>query len=191
MGGSTSAEQRRLPSKAMSAFMPAGRDGTSSVRAITVSQFNQLSQTAALDLVRPCFGVERWVNAVVVARPYRHLEDLFEVARDAAQPLTAAELAAAVAHRSSRTVWPPPTLLHHAGTAGIAGVVARQLLSDAHRYTEQFSRPFLVREAGRSPREILAKLQIRLANSPEAESRAVAHELRQIALLALAHRISI
>lgn len=154
-----------------------------SVAAVTLGQFNRLDPLVAADLIRPCLHAERWVAALIGARPYR-LEDLIRVAPDAAQPLTADELTTAVLDRISRTPWPPPTIPNHAGTAGIQGVVARQILSDADRYTGWFGHPFLVREIRRSPHEIHTRLQIRLHNTREAEQRAVAHELRQIAVLA-------
>ena len=72
----------------------------------------------------------------------------------------------------------------------VSGVVARQILSDADRYTDRFGHPFLVSEVRRSPHEILTKLQIRLHNTREAENRAVDHELREIAVLTLTRTIT-
>lgn len=76
------------------------------------------------------------------------------MARGAALPLTAAELATAFADRAHRSPWPSPALLHHAGTAGGQGLLARQLLVDADRYANQFGRPFLIHEAGCSLSEL-------------------------------------
>lgn len=158
--------------------------------AVTLDKFNQLDQAEAADLLRPCLHVERWVAALVRARRYRSMNDLVAVARSTAQPLTSNEITAALADRLNRTPWPPPVILQHASTDGVQGVMARQILDDAERYTAQFGQPFIVRAVSRTLREILTKLQIRLHNTREAERRAVAHELREIALLTLTHTIT-
>jgi 2-oxo-4-hydroxy-4-carboxy-5-ureidoimidazoline decarboxylase len=62
---------------------------------------------------------------------------------------------------------------------------AAALRNGNRAYEEKFGRVFLIRAAGRSADDILASLQTRLQNSPEAEDDVVAEQLREIALLRL------
>ncbi len=52
-------------------------------------------------------------------------------------------------------------------------------------YEERFGRIFLIRAAGRSPKEMLAELERRLANDEATEADEAVEQLRQIALLRL------
>lgn len=69
-------------------------------------RFNQLDHAAVATLLRACLDVDRWVATVLDRRPYRKLDDLFEVARDVAYPLTGAESESALAHRTPRPLIP-------------------------------------------------------------------------------------
>ena len=130
---------------------------------IGLREFNALDDAAAAAVLRPCLDVDRWVAELVQGRPYASAEDLFATARTAADPFTAAELEAALAH---------------------------QLVEGNRAYEQRFGRVFLIRAAGRSSTEILDKLQTRLGNSPDAEDEVVADQLRQIALIRLAGVVS-
>ena len=60
----------------------------------------------------------------------------------------------------------------------------RTAIADGNRaYEERFGHVFLIRAAGRSPEEVLAELQRRLGNTPEAEQLEVRTQLTEITAL--------
>ena len=65
-----------------------------------------------------------------------------------------------------------------------------QLADGVRTYEHRFGRPFLVSIAGRTPAELLVQLCNRLSNDPDAEDLVLAQQLRQLALLDLAARVS-
>jgi 2-oxo-4-hydroxy-4-carboxy-5-ureidoimidazoline decarboxylase len=64
------------------------------------------------------------------------------------------------------------------GTA--ADDVRAAILAGNRAYEERFDQVFLIRAAGRTPEEILAELQRRLGNEPDAERAEVTEQLAQI-----------
>lgn len=177
--------------------MPTVSDSSASPAALDVfhgpihlSVFNRLPWPAAVDLARACLDVPRWWTTLLHARPFNDYETLLEVARDSAFPFTPAELEAAVVHhlRQRRPADARPRNRTGAGLVEAGPPAAWAGL--AEEYERRFGRPFIVRAAGRSMAEIGGLLETRLAHSVQAEEAVVANQLRQIALLALANRIS-
>lgn len=163
---------------------------------IGLEAFNALDDEAATALLRPCLDVDRWVAGVVGARPYATTDDLLAAAESAADPLTAAELEAALAHH-------PRLGERAAGESAEAGLsrgeqaglgidddVQRRLAEGNRAYERRFGRVFLIRAAGRTSEQVLAALRTRLENDPATEDLVVADELRQIAVVRLAGAVS-
>lgn len=156
-----------------------------------LSLFNELPAAEAEQHIRPCVDIDPWVAAVVAGRPYTSVEAAVAAANAAVAAWTAADLEQALAQH--------PRIGEHAAGAsqeaqfsrreqegtGINSVTASQLLAGNRQYEEQFGRVFLIRAAGRSAADILAELQRRLTNTPEAETAEVTRELGQIAALRL------
>ena len=140
-------------------------------------EFNALDDAAAAALLRPCLDVDRWVTEVVQGRPYASPDDLFATARAAADPFTAAELEAALAHHprigERADGGSAEAALSRSEQAGLTldDDVQRELAEGNRAYEKRFGRVFLIRAAGRSSTEILDKLQTRLGNDPETEDR--------------------
>ncbi len=65
----------------------------------------------------------------------------------------------------------------------------QKLVEGNQAYEERFGHVFLIRAAGRSGDEILAELERRLGNTPEAERLETADNLRQIAMLRLESQV--
>lgn len=146
--------------------------------------FNRDSRRDALDRLRCCLAVSRWVVEIVDARPCRTFADLLELARDAAYPLSSGEIDAAVRGRHPRTFLFAQPLRMPAMTDRDRGLEGR--LSDLVReYEVVFGRPVLIRTAGRSRSAVLDLIKGRLKNDLATEDRVVGHELRQVALLTL------
>ena len=163
---------------------------------IRLHTFNRLERSEAAALLRPCLDVERWVSSVVEGRPYANSDELFAAARSAASPLTGAEVEAALAHhprigeRAAGGSAEAALSRSEQATLTLDEDVQRQLVEGNQAYEQRFRRVFLIRAAGRSSTEILAKLQCRLANDAETEDAVVADQLREIAMLRLAAAVS-
>lgn len=158
---------------------------------VTLESFNRMDRDQAVDVARPWVDIDRWIDAVVDARPYRSLAEAVEVARTAPQ-WTEAEIDGALAHhprigeRAAGTG--AEASLSRAEQAGVDPTdraVADALLAGNRAYEEKFGRVFLIRAAGRSAPEILAALTTRLDNTADQEIAVVAQQLREIAVLRL------
>lgn len=163
---------------------------------MTLEEFNTASRDTAVTLVRPCLDIDRWVEAVVDGRPYADRDTLVETAESAAQPFTEQEVAAALAHHpriGERAEGPSAEAsLSRSEQAGLdtGDDVSDRLRAGNAAYEEKFDQVFLIRAAGRTAEQILAALNSRLDNDPGAESRVVADQLRQIAVLRLKEALS-
>jgi hydroxyisourate hydrolase len=137
-------------------------------------------------------AVPRWADDVAARAPYDTLDALVGAAIAAATPLSAEEIAGALAQhprigeratgdgaaqRFSRREQEAPD----AEDAALAAAIAQGNAS----YEERFGRVFLIRAAGRTRAEVLAELNRRLALSDAAELAEVGEQLRQIAALRL------
>ncbi|MET1003922.1 MAG: 2-oxo-4-hydroxy-4-carboxy-5-ureidoimidazoline decarboxylase [Propionibacteriaceae bacterium] len=137
-----------------------------------------------------CLAVPRWVDDVVAAAPFGSLDELVEVARAAATPLSSSEIDEAMAHH--------PRIGEKATGHGQSQAFSRAEQQSSHSddealaqalaagnaaYEEKFDRVFLIRAAGRTRPEILVELQRRLELDPDTEREIVGSELRDIALL--------
>nr|WP_306420677.1 2-oxo-4-hydroxy-4-carboxy-5-ureidoimidazoline decarboxylase [Arthrobacter sp. JCM 19049] len=60
--------------------------------------FNSLDNSEAADVLRPCIDIDRWVNELIAARPFTDVSDLTQAAERSANPFTAQEIEAALAH---------------------------------------------------------------------------------------------
>lgn len=157
-----------------------------------LDEFNRADRGDAIAVLRPCVDVTRWCEVIADGRPYDSVDDLVVEAAAAADPFTAEEIEAALAHHprigeradgDSRE-----EALSRSEQTGVdpADAEVQQALREGNRrYEEQFGRVFLIRAAGRSAQEILSALRDRLQNDAVAEERIVAGQLREIALLRL------
>jgi 2-oxo-4-hydroxy-4-carboxy-5-ureidoimidazoline decarboxylase len=157
-----------------------------------ISRFNDLDSNAAAEVLQLCADIDRWVEAVVEARPFGSVDELLEYASKAASPLTESEIDSALAHH-------PRIGERAAGSSAEATLsrgeqsglnpdeqLAAALLAGNRAYEERFSRIFLIRAAGRTSEEILAEVRRRLRNDRATELAEVGEQLRSIALLRLA-----
>lgn len=159
---------------------------------MALEAFNLSDRDRAREAIRACVEIDRWIDAVVDARPYSSLQEALAVAADAASPWTLAEIDGALAHHPRIGERPrgsgAEAALSRSEQAGVDGSdasVATALESGNRAYEERFGRVFLIRAAGRSAAEILEELRGRLVHSPEEELPVVARQLREIALLRL------
>ncbi|GAA4024926.1 2-oxo-4-hydroxy-4-carboxy-5-ureidoimidazoline decarboxylase [Arthrobacter methylotrophus] len=159
--------------------------------------FNNVDRADAIDVLRPCLDIQRWVEHIADARPFRSLDSLLDFARETAEPFTSDEVAAAMAHHprigerpKAHTTEAAMSRSEQAGVDPNDDGLVRALAEGNRGYEAKFGRVFLIRAAGRTAKEILASLQERLNHTAEEEDVIVAGQLRDIALLRLAGVIS-
>lgn len=133
-------------------------------------------------------GVPRWVHAVASRAPFDDLQQLLRVAHTEATPLSAQEIAQAMAHH--------PRIGERPSSQGAAAALSRREQGDSTELAEElaagnaayearFGRIFIIRAAGRSRAEILDELHRRLELDDDTDLAIVGEQLRDIALLRL------
>ena len=156
-----------------------------------LAEFNRLPAEDARGILRPCLDVDRWIDAIVAARPLADL-DSAKAASRAAAPLTTDEIDAAMAHhpRIGEKAKGDGAEAEHssreqAGLGTLDDDVQARLAAGNAAYEERFDRVFLIRAAGRTPTEILAELERRMTNTEAEENTEVGKQLIEIAALRL------
>lgn len=158
-----------------------------------LSRFNALPPDEAREVLAACCASRAWISRVEAGRPYATRADLLDAADRTCRQLDDADVAEALAAHprigdraageSTEAGWSrqEQASVSDADTATRAALHAANLA-----YEERFGRVFLIRAAGRSPAEMLAEAQRRLANDPATEQAEVAGQLGQIARLRVA-----
>lgn len=157
-----------------------------------LSEFNDADVAAAASVVRVWADVPAWVDALVAARPFDSVAALADRAEALAAGWSPADLDAALLRHPR--IGEQPTAFdaeaeasrrEQSAMAGAGGEVASAIAEGNAAYEERFGRVFLIRAAGRTPDEILANLERRLTNDPDAEAAEASAQLLEIALLRL------
>jgi len=158
---------------------------------------NELAPGAAADALRRCCGAERWVQALLAARPYASTAELYALAERAWQGLGAHDYREAFAQHPQigedlaalrQRFGSTHTLAAHE-QSGVAGADEATLLGlrDGNRaYRERFGFIFIVCASGKSAAEMLALLRARLDHDPATELAIAAGEQAKITQLRLA-----
>ncbi|MFT4213160.1 MAG: 2-oxo-4-hydroxy-4-carboxy-5-ureidoimidazoline decarboxylase [Microbacterium sp.] len=154
--------------------------------------FNLLPADEAAAVAGVWAAVPWWIDALVAARPFDSVEQLAQAADESARQWTDADLDAALAHHPRIGQRPTGTgadadasRREQAAMSSAGADIAERMAAANAAYEERFGRVFLIRAAGRSPEEMLAALERRLAADPETETAEALDQLREIALLRL------
>lgn len=149
---------------------------------------DRLPEPEARELLTSCLAAASWVDGMLAGRPYVDRAALLAHAAELAARLTDDDAETALSRH--------PRIGERAGEGHDAELSAAEqagvdpgdaaLREGNAAYEQRFDRVFLIRAAGRSSREILDELHRRLGNDDETESREVARQLGEIALLRLA-----
>ncbi len=157
-----------------------------------LEDFNAAGRPEAAAALRPCLDIGRWIEELVDSRPFGSTGRLLDAARRAAEPFTAAEVEAALAHhprigeRAAGNSTEARLSQSEQAALGVPDPAVAAALAEGNRsYEERFGQVFLIRAAGRSREEILAALNTRLAHTPEEELAVIGQQLREIAVLRL------
>jgi OHCU decarboxylase len=160
-----------------------------------LAMLNNLPRPDAERELRRCCGSARWAATVAGARPFGTLADLLAAAERAFDGLDRDDWLEAFAHHprigergadharlAATAAW---SAAEQSAMAGAAEDLRRRLAEANLAYERRFGHVFLIRAAGRSPAEMLAALERRLANDPSTELGIAAAEQRQITRLRL------
>jgi len=157
-----------------------------------LAEFNDATESEALNLVAPCVAIVTWAENLVAARPYSSVDVLQHYAsqltldwgrEELNQALSAHPRIGEKAQGSSQEVALSKGEQSAVDTQNSALTLA--LAQGNAQYEAQFGRVFLIRAKGRCGEEILGELKRRLNNSPEEEEIEALEQLRQITLLRL------
>ena len=150
--------------------------------------FNAADAETAASAVAVWAAIPRWVDDVVAGRPYPSVDAL----ADRAATWTRDDLDIALAHhprigeRATGDGAEAAASAREQSSMRTAGSdVAAAIAAGNAAYEQRFGRVFLIRAAGRSPEEMRAELERRLAGDDDAEAREALTQLAEIAILRL------
>jgi OHCU decarboxylase len=142
-----------------------------------------------------CCGAQNWASAMTGARPFADLEELVAKADNVWRSLDPedwleafhahpkiGEQKAATTQSEQAHKW---SKQEQAGTQAAAPETKSALAEGNRKYEERFGFIFIICASGKSAEEILASLNHRLGNEPEAELAIAAEEQRKITRLRL------
>lgn len=160
------------------------------VAAVTLEQFNDLSERPALELLLTCCASPDWAGRVLAGRPHRSRAQLLDRAAAECLQLSDAGVEQALAghprigeRAGGDSAEATQSRAEQSAVTTADGPVRQQLQEVNAAYEERFDRVFLIRAAGRSPEEILADARRRLGNDDGTERREVAAQLAEITRL--------
>lgn len=164
------------------------------MRAADVAGFNGLPDDEARRALAACLDVPGWVEALAAGRPWPDAAALFETAGRLARGLPLYDVDRALARHPRIGRRPAGEGREddwsRAEQAGVTADDARAFERANREYEARFGHIYLVCARGRSGAELLADLESRMPNGPEAELRVVREELARIAELRLAELLA-
>ena len=167
---------------------------------LTFQELNSLSASDAAAHFRTCCNAGHWAAQMATGRPYADIRALSAAAGNVFRSLTEADWMEAFAGHPKigdigdlRKKFPQTAGMSEAEQSGILQT-SDQLLADLaaanDRYERKFGYIFIVCATGKSADEMLAILNDRLNNDPDAEIRVAAQEQEEITQLRLEKMIS-
>jgi 2-oxo-4-hydroxy-4-carboxy-5-ureidoimidazoline decarboxylase len=137
-------------------------------------------------LSRAC-GARRWVDRMLIRRPFGSRDALLAVARDEWFLLDEADWREAFSHHPKIGQKSADRIAskEQSGVSGAAADVLTALAEGNRAYEEKFGYIFIVCATGKSAEEMLALLRQRLPNDPTKEIRIAAEEQAKITALRL------
>ncbi|MEN4446438.1 2-oxo-4-hydroxy-4-carboxy-5-ureidoimidazoline decarboxylase [Mycobacterium sp. SMC-18] len=156
--------------------------------------FNSALPEEAEDVLRPCADIASWLSVVVAARPYATVGELESAAARAAGDWSIENLDQALAQHpriGERADGPAvESRLSRGEQPAMPDELAATMARANADYEAKFGRIFLIRAKGRSAADIYDALRYRLSLGREEEAAIAIGELREIALLRLAERVT-
>lgn len=158
-----------------------------------LSPLNAADADAAAVTLQPCCASRRWVADVVAGRPYPSLDTLVRRSEETLGALSWEDVGEALAAHprigqraagdGREASW---SRQEQSAASAATGDVLERLRAGNVAYEQRFGHVFLVCATGRTPEEILARLQERMGHEPAQERDVVRAELAAIVRLRLA-----
>jgi 2-oxo-4-hydroxy-4-carboxy-5-ureidoimidazoline decarboxylase len=136
---------------------------------MTLDQLNRLSEADARASLEPCCGAGRWVERMVIDRPFESLDELLEISDRIWEECDVDDYLEAIGRH--------PRI---AGPEGTEATIASRLADGHARYAEKFGHGFIACVTGKSGAELCALLEARMGNTPEHEIGVAAAEQNKI-----------
>lgn len=154
---------------------------------MTLNNFNSLDTAEKTAALRHCCGSQAWVDRMLAAFPYADVSSLLAAASHCWRQCKPTDWLEAFGHHpkigaatSDRTA-----AAEQSGAATATTDVLQRLATGNKQYEERFGYIYIVCATGRSAPEMLAILESRLGNDPDAELRIAMAEQEKITLLRL------
>ena len=167
---------------------------------MTLDALNRLPAVAARDAFGRCCGASRWIEALLVARPFADRAALLAACDLALASFERADWLEAFSHHprigdvsapraefGSTASWAGA---EQGGTATATEATLLALAEGNRAYAVRFGYIFIVCATGKRADEMLALLRARLGNPPEAELVIAAGEQRKITRLRIEKLLS-
>jgi 2-oxo-4-hydroxy-4-carboxy-5-ureidoimidazoline decarboxylase len=162
---------------------------------MTPAELDALPEAEAAEALRRCCGASRWVYAMVAARPFGSAEGLLLAADRAWDRCSQTDWLEAFQHHprigdieglrrkfADTAAWASG---EQAGAALADEATLAALAAGNAAYEARFGHIFIVCATGKRADEMLAMLNARIANEPEAEARIAAAEQHKITRIRL------
>jgi 2-oxo-4-hydroxy-4-carboxy-5-ureidoimidazoline decarboxylase len=163
----------------------------------SLEEFNTLPVEAAERELLACNAAPRFAREVAAGRPYRSATELADAAAAVAAGLSWAEVEVAltahprIGQRATGDSAEASASRREQASVGAAPMPVRAALDRGNRaYEQRFGHVFLIRAAGRGPREMLAELTRRLDNDESAEQVETTAQLAEITRLRVERVVS-
>ena len=162
---------------------------------MTLDQLNRLSEADATTAFEQCCGAARWVERMVIGRPFESLAEMIEISDTIWEECDVDDYLEAFTHHprigdveslakkyANTKAWASG---EQKGVEGADRAVIERLAAGNKSYEEKFGHLFIVCATGKSVAEMLALLEARMPNDPKAEVMVAAAEQNKITRLRL------
>lgn len=162
---------------------------------MTIDALNRLSETDASVAFTQCCAAQRWVERMVIDRPFESLAELLEISDriweecDVDDYMEAFEghprigdVESLAKKYANTKAWAGG---EQSGVSGADRAVLERLAEGNKTYEEKFGHIFIVCATGKSAAEMLALLEARMPNDPKTEVMIAAEEQNKITRIRL------
>jgi 2-oxo-4-hydroxy-4-carboxy-5-ureidoimidazoline decarboxylase len=127
---------------------------------MTIDQLNRLNETQACEAFEQCCGASRWVDRMVVGRPYEDLKEMLAISDAVWEECDVEDYLESFSRHQD---------VFAASSSETDVELLRQLKELHAEYQEKFGHSFVFCAPGRSAADVLRTIQQRSQNEPEKE----------------------
>lgn len=153
---------------------------------MTIDQLNRLNETKAFEAFEQCCGASRWVDRMIVGRPYEDLNEMLEISDRVWEECDVDDYHEAFQqHQRMGELGPKGWSGADGSGNGVDPAIFDQLADAERKYEEKFGHAFIASATGKGPSEVLKIIGSRMANDPEKEVLIAAEEQNKITRMRL------